>query len=129
VFGFRFWGISALYGLGSALLLGIPTVLIPTYLFSRTVPTSPGDSLIWIASALLLGPLLALVTLYPMSSPSTSSTQRSSGGLRALAGSVLSFLSIGCPVCNKVIVLLFGISGAMTVFNPLRPFLGLASLL
>ena len=55
--GFRFWSLSALYTAGSALLLGIPTRLIPTPLFSRMVPTSPQDYVIWIVSALLLGPL------------------------------------------------------------------------
>ncbi len=34
----------------------------------------------------------------------------------------------GCPVCNKVVVLLLGLGGAMTFFNPLRPFTGLASI-
>jgi hypothetical protein len=63
--GFRFWSLSALYTAGSALLLGIPTRLIPTPLFSRMVPTSPQDYVIWIVSALLLGPLLSLMTLYP----------------------------------------------------------------
>jgi hypothetical protein len=32
------------------------------------------------------------------------------------------------PVCNKVVVLLLGLGGAITIFNPLRPFLGLASI-
>ncbi len=41
---------------------------------------------------------------------------------------MLSFFSVGCPVCNKVVVLLLGLGGAMTMFNPLRPFLGLASI-
>lgn len=41
---------------------------------------------------------------------------------------MLSFFSVGCPVCNKVVVLLLGLGGAMTIFNPLRPFLGLASI-
>lgn len=70
-------------------------------------------------------PLLALATLYPTAAHKPSSA----GGWRALAALALSFLSIGCPVCNKLIVLVFGLGGAMTVFNPLRPFLGLASLL
>ncbi len=43
MFGLRFWGISALYAAGAALLLGIPSVLIPNHLFTRTVPTSPQD--------------------------------------------------------------------------------------
>ena len=129
MFGLRFWGISALYAAGAALVIGIPTVLIPNHLFSRTVPTSPQDYVIWIVSALLLGPLLALMTLYPMPSPKAALGKRSMAGSgRAFGGAVLSFFSVGCPVCNKVVVLLLGLGGAITIFNPLRPFLGLASI-
>jgi hypothetical protein len=129
MFGFRFWGLSALYTAGSALLLGIPTRLIPTSLFSRVVPTSPQDYVIWIVSALLLGPLLALMTLYPLPSRKAAQGKGSLlGSGRALGGALLSFFSVGCPVCNKVVVLLLGMGGAMTLFNPLRPLLGLASI-
>src|SRR5712691_2390393 len=128
MFGFRFWSLSALYTAGSALLLGIPTLLIPNHLFSRIVPTSPQDYVIWIISALLLGPLLALMTLYPMPSGKVAQGKGSlAGSGRTFGGALLSFFSIGCPVCNKVVVLLLGVGGAMTIFNPLRPFLGLAS--
>ena len=130
MFGFRFWGLSALYTAGSALLLGIPTRLVPTSLFSRVVPTSPQDYVIWIVSALLLGPLLSLMTLYPMPSQKVVQGKGSLlGSGRAFAGTLLSFFSVGCPVCNKVVVLLLGLGGAMTIFNPLRPFLGLASII
>ena len=129
MFGYRFWSLSALYTVGSALLLGIPTRLIPTSLFSRMVPTSPQDYVIWVVSALLLGPLLALMTLYPMPSHKVAQGKGSLlGSGRAFAGTLLSFFSVGCPVCNKVVVLLLGLGGAMTIFNPLRPFLGLASI-
>lgn len=125
LFGFRFWSLAALYAAGSALLLGIPTRLIPTPLFSRVVPTTPQDYAIWIVSALLLGPLLSLMTLYPMPSQKAAPRTRSLAGI---GGALLSFFSVGCPVCNKVVVLLLGLGGAMTIFNPLRPFLGLASI-
>ncbi len=93
------------------------------------VPTSLQDYVIWIISALLLGPLLALMTLYPMPSQKAALGKRSlTGSGRAFGGALLSFFSIGCPVCNKVVVLLLGLGGAMTIFNPLRPFLGLASI-
>jgi hypothetical protein len=128
MFGFRFWSLSVLYAAGSALLLGIPTRLVPNPLFSRIVPTSPQDYVIWIVSVLLLGPLLALMTLHPMPSPKAAPGKRSIAGTgRTFGGALLSFFSVGCPVCNKVVVLLLGLGGAMTVFNPLRPFLGLAS--
>lgn len=129
LFGFRFWSLAALYAAGLALLLGIPTRLIPTPLFSRVVPTSPQDYAIWIVSVLLLGPLLSLMTLYPMPSQKAAPGTRSLAGTgRAFGGALLSFFSVGCPVCNKVVVLLLGLGGAMTIFNPLRPFLGLASI-
>jgi hypothetical protein len=129
MFGFRFWSLSALYTAGSALLLGVPTLLVPNHLFSRMVPTSLQDYVIWIVSALLLGPLLALMTLYPLPSRKAAQGKGSLlGSGRALGGALLSFFSVGCPVCNKVVVLLLGLGGAMTLFNPLRPFLGLASI-
>ncbi|MEO7118143.1 MAG: hypothetical protein ABIZ34_04140, partial [Candidatus Limnocylindrales bacterium] len=42
-------------------------------------------------------------------------------------GSIGSFLAIGCPICNKVIVGLFGLSGALTIFAPIQPLIGAAS--
>jgi len=92
-------------------------------------PTGPQDYVIWIVSTLLLGPLLALMTLYPMPSPKAAPGKRSIAGTgRAFGAALLSFFSVGCPVCNKVVVLLLGLGGAMTIFNPLRPFLGFASI-
>jgi hypothetical protein len=41
---------------------------------------------------------------------------------------VLSFLAAGCPVCNKLVVLAVGTTGALDYFRPLQPLLGLASL-
>src|SRR5260370_39236030 len=119
MFGFRFWSLCALDTAGSALFLGVPTLLIPNHLFSRTVPTSPQDYVIWIASVLRLGPLLALMTLYPMPSPKAAQGKRSlarSG--RAFGGAVLSFFCVGCPVCTRAVVLMLGPGGAMPAYNP-----------
>src|SRR5262249_59532132 len=95
MFGLRFWSISALYAIGAALLLGVPTVLVPNHLFSRTVPTNPQDYVIWVISALLIGPLMGLATLYP-APPKTSSANRSlkRSGL-ALTRTLHSFFSVG----------------------------------
>jgi len=60
MFGFRFWGLSALFTLGAALLIGIPTVMIPNHFFSRVTPTSPQDYVIWGISIVLLGVTLFL---------------------------------------------------------------------
>jgi hypothetical protein len=121
----RFWSVSAFYTLGAALLIGIPTVLIPNQLFSRMTPTAWQDYVIWLMTALLVGPVMALATFYPAMPRQTLQT----GGVRAWVGVMLSFFSVGCPICNKIVVLLLGLTGAMTFFNPLRPFLGIASIL
>src|SRR3546814_2697331 len=38
------------------------------------------------------------------------------------AGSVLGFLGIACPVCNKVLLLLFGGELLLTYFEPVRVY-------
>jgi hypothetical protein len=43
--------------------------------------------------------------------------------------SIGAFLAIGCPVCNKVVLLFLGTSGAMTLYAPIQPAIGVASLL
>jgi hypothetical protein len=35
---------------------------------------------------------------------------------------------VGCPVCNKLVVLLLGAGGALSYFAPLQPVLGMVSL-
>lgn len=128
MFGFRFWGLSSLFTLGAALLIGIPTVLIPNHFFSRLTPTSLQDYVIWGISVALIGPIMALAMLYPTIQKIAPSDRSITGSGRALAGTLLSIFAVGCPICNKLIVLLLGLGGAMTIFNPLRPFLGIASI-
>ncbi len=36
--------------------------------------------------------------------------------------------AIGCPVCNKLVVLALGFSGALAYFEPIQPALALAGL-
>ena len=43
------------------------------------------------------------------------------------AGGLAAFLAIGCPVCNKVALVLLGTSGALSIWAPLQPLVGLAS--
>ena len=42
------------------------------------------------------------------------------GTRRAGAGGVIGFLGIACPVCNKVLLVLFGGELLMTYFEPIR---------
>jgi hypothetical protein len=44
------------------------------------------------------------------------------------AGGFAAFLAIGCPVCNKAALVLLGWSGALSIWAPLQPIVGVASL-
>lgn len=45
-----------------------------------------------------------------------------------MAGGFLAYLAVGCPVCNKLVLLALGASGAVTWFAPFQGLLALASL-
>ena len=47
----------------------------------------------------------------------------------ALAGGILTWFAVGCPVCNKIALLALGYSGALTWFAPAQPYLAAAALL
>ncbi len=112
------YGVAA--GIATTLLIGIPTVLIPNPIFGREVPVQPRDYLFLSITVLLTSILAASYAL-----PATCSLQDG----KAAAGGFLSFLAVGCPVCNKVVLLTLGASGAMSYFQPLQPLLALASTL
>ena len=40
----------------------------------------------------------------------------------------MSFFAVGCPVCNKVVILALGTTGARQWFEPLQPLLAVASI-
>jgi len=115
---------ALLYGaLGAAfaaLTIGIPTDVIPNPFFGRMTPVRTQDYLFLVVTALLAGILAASYAL-----PQTRACSIQQG--RATVGGLLSFLAIGCPTCNKIIVLLLGTSGAISIFEPLQPLLALAS--
>jgi threonine/homoserine/homoserine lactone efflux protein len=43
-------------------------------------------------------------------------------------GTALTYFAVGCPVCNKVVLLALGSSGALTWFQPAQPLLQVAGL-
>lgn len=44
-------------------------------------------------------------------------------------GATLGWLAIGCPVCNKIVVLALGTSGALNLFGPAQPWLAALSVM
>lgn len=101
----------------TALVIAIPTAVLPNPLFTRMTPVRPLDYAFLATSAILSGLVLAT---YAAGAGDRCQTRASAGGF-------LAFLAIGCPICNKIVVALLGVGGAFAYFEPLQPVLGLAS--
>lgn len=118
----RFAAVSVAVAAAYTVVVGIPTAIIPNPFFIRMIPAGPMNYVFWIVPALLFGPLL---TTYVV--PLRGDTCSLQG--RMTAGGFLSYLAVGCPICNKVVVLLLGVGGALAYFQPLQPVLGALSVM
>ena len=141
---FRAWAL--LWAAVSLLAYGLVAAIIPNPVFGRQVPPEPFAIAIWLLSAPLMGIIGATYSapiapatspLVPVGAPSGASRPDRAGvdprdeSRATLLGSAAgfgAFLAIGCPVCNKIALLLLGASGAMTVWAPIQPILGAVSL-
>jgi hypothetical protein len=129
---------TALWAVASLLAFGLVTAIIPNPVFGRQIPPQPFAIVVWFASAPLMGLLGATYSAAAPSGSVAESMPLLAGPAAGVAGrdgttlgtvaSLAAFLAIGCPVCNKVALVLLGTSGALTIFAPLQPIIGAASL-
>jgi hypothetical protein len=103
-------------------LSGIPTDIIDTPLFVRMTPVRWWDYPFWVTGAVLVGLLAATY----VAAAGRDEPGGSQGG-KAVGGGLLTVFAVGCPVCNKLVVLALGAGGAMTYFAPIQPVLGFLS--
>jgi hypothetical protein len=122
---------AAGFSVAFALLIGIPTVLIPNPIFGREILVLPWNYPVWIASSILAGMLAAT---YVRAERGAGSEKKSADTTDApsrvgMVGGALAWFAVGCPVCNKIALLALGYTGAITGFAPVQPFLAAAALL
>lgn len=120
-------------------LIGVATVLIPNPIFARDIPPVWWNYPVWILTSLVSGMLLATyIRPKPIENSADEPTRTSATGTDdphsrqgklGMAGAFLSWFAVGCPVCNKLALIAFGYSGAITYFAPVQPILGVAALL
>ena len=106
--------------LAAALLIAIPADLVDTPLFGRPIGAKAIDYLILTVTAGLIGIILAIRA--PESEAAESQERRT------LWGGAVSFLAVGCPVCNQAVVALVGTSGALSWWAPVQPIVGLVAI-
>ena len=113
------WIITALAAAIGLVVIGLPTAIYENLFFVRMTPVRPQDYVIWVVSSVLIGLIVG----------SYFAGGSKAGEEKVLSGSVLSVLAVGCPICNKPVVLLLGTSGALTFFAPLQLYIGIVSIL
>lgn len=119
MFGWRGWALAVAGAVLTLLVIGIPTAMIDNPVFGRQLEARTQDYWIWGIAGVLGGLIAGTFAVAPRLTNHGSTT----------SGGVLAMLAVGCPICNKVAVLLLGTSGALNIFGPTQLFLGIASLL
>lgn len=113
----RRWLVAAATAVATSLAIAIPTALIPTPVFGREIPPTA-----WSYWALALSAVLSgLLTATYVATPEEARVRRD--GRLGMAGAFVTFFAVGCPVCNKLVLLALGYTGAIQFFEPIQPYL------
>lgn len=120
----RRWLVAVMAASVAALLMGIPTGIVPTSFYTRMTPVVWWDYPVWALSAALVG----LIAATYVRAPDIAAATIPDRSKRSVGAMVLSTFAVGCPICNKLVVALIGASGALSYFQPIQPVLGAAGL-
>ncbi|HET7762289.1 MAG TPA: hypothetical protein VFL46_08010 [Phycicoccus sp.] len=120
----RRWWVAAAAAAATALVVAVPTAMIPTPVFGRAVPTTWWAWPTLALTALLGGMLVATYVREPGDVPAAGRLDR-----KGTLGGLLSFFAVGCPVCNKLALVALGYTGALRWFAPVQPLLAVAGVL
>lgn len=119
----RRWLVALATAVITYLVIAIPTVLIPNPWFAREIPPTIWAQPVAIVTAVLAGMLTATYVRSPLGNEKLEREGRA-----GLIGGVVTFFAVGCPVCNKLVLLALGWSGAMQFFAPVQPLLAAVSI-
>lgn len=114
--------LGLLAAVGTVLLIGIPSDIIPNPLFGREVPVRWWEYPVLGATAVLTG------LWFSIGRPQGAAPVRAERGGLMGVGVFAAWFAVACPVCNKIVLLLLGTSGAMGLWAPAQPYLAVASL-
>lgn len=130
-------------GVATALLIGLPTDVVPNPVFGRSIGVTWWSYPALIVTSVLSGLLAATYVRDPRLAAADGDTAagRVAGGAAgadddgaidrptrtAGIGGLFAFFAVGCPVCNKLVLLALGTTGAVRWFEPVQPFLAVVS--
>lgn len=119
------WAAVAVGAVSTVLVVGIPTVLVPTPVFGREIAVTG-----WAWPALVITAVLAglVAATYVRTSPLEPEADVQDVSRAGLVGGFLTYLAVGYPVCNKIALLALGYTGALQWFAPVQPLLAVAGI-
>lgn len=124
----RRWWVAVGAGLITMLLVALPTAVIPNPIFGRAIEVTWWSYPVVILTGVLGGLLLATYIKEPSPYAQDAEGEQADKPLTLGAvGGLVSFFAVGCPVCNKIVLIALGTSGAITWFAPIQPILAIAS--
>ncbi|MCY4663482.1 MAG: hypothetical protein OXC00_02315 [Acidimicrobiaceae bacterium] len=117
------WPRTVVFAAVAAVIIAVPSDMIDTPIFGRPVEVRWIDYVILAITSALIGLIFAIRPGAAESSQLAAASERQ--GTRTIWGGFVSFLAVGCPVCNQAVVALLGVSGALAWWAPVQPFVGL----
>lgn len=126
--------VGILSGLVYLLFVAIPTDLIPNPVFGREIPPTWWSWPSLIVTTVLVAALTASY-IKPRDAVAAEkadlAAREAAGGdsadeaptKKGIIGAALTYFAVGCPVCNKLVLLALGYNGALTWFEPFQPLL------
>lgn len=96
--------------------VGTISALWPNPLFVRMTPAGDFEIILLLAMSAFFGGYMAVRR------PACSTRM-------AYGGGILGFIGVACPVCNKILLLVFGGELLMVYFEPIRIYVALAGVL
>ncbi len=108
------------YTIGLFIVFSIPTALLsnPIIPYIRMIQSTWLDYFFLLTTSLLAAVFLAL--------PKNKTCNPNAS---AFGGGFLGFLSFACPTCNQLFVSLLGFTFMYNIVNPIRPIIGVLSII
>lgn len=123
----RRWLIALAGGVCTALVVAFPTAVIPNPVFGRALDVTWWSYPVVIVTGVLGGLLIGTYARTPSTDVTDGSESLDRASKLGGAGALLSFFAVGCPACNKLVLVALGASGAVAWFAPVQPILAIVS--
>ena len=116
------WIVAVSVALLTYFVIALPTAVVKNPIFGRETEATDWSITVIVITSILTGLLTATYVKNEFSDENPRQLKIGS------AGALLSFFAVGCPVCNKLVLIALGYSGAIQYFAPIQPYLALAGI-